>query len=317
MVRWSHQHSFAQVALAMSSTARIQVDSLFPGLPQDQAHAAIETIRRALDEDIGPGDVTTSAVITEPCTARGHIVVKAHGVIAGLAVARATFTLVDARVIFTPLVPDGASVRPGEVVATVEGLVNALLTGERVALNFLQRMSGIATLTRRFVEAVAHTSAVILDTRKTVPGLRPLDKWAVRLGGAQNHRAGLHDMVLIKENHIAAAGSLAEAVRRVRARWGHRYPVEVEVRTLEELDAALALDVDRVLLDNMDVPTLRAAVAMTAGRVPLEASGGITLDNVAAVAETGVDFISVGALTHSPPALDITLLLTEIVNTGR
>jgi len=286
--------------------------TLLPELPPAQARTAIRAIRRALDEDIGAGDVTTEAIVADARPALGHVVAKAKGIVAGLAVARAVFALADARVTFVPQVADGARVRPGEVVAAVEGPVDAILAGERVALNFLQRMSGIATLTRRFADAVAHTKAVILDTRKTAPGLRPFDKWAVRLGGGQNHRYGLDDMVLIKENHIAVAGSLVEAVRRVRARWGERYTVEAEVRTLEELEEALAAGVDRVLLDNMDVATLRAAVALTAGRVPLEASGGITLDNVAAVAETGVDFISVGALTHSAPALDLSMLLVEI-----
>jgi nicotinate-nucleotide pyrophosphorylase (carboxylating) len=193
---------------------------------------------------------------------------------------------------------------------TVLGPGRALLSGERTALNILQRMSGIATLTSQFVEAVAGTRAVILDTRKTAPGLRALDKWAVRLGGGQNHRHGLYDMVLIKDNHIAAVGGdIPAAVARVRAGDPRRRPIEVEVRTLDELRAALPLNVDRILLDNMDLDTMRAAVEIAAGRTPLEASGNMSLERVPAVAATGVDFISVGALTHSAAALDISLKL--------
>lgn len=283
--------------------------SLYDNLPVSHWHEVEAVVRRALAEDLGSGDITTAAVVPQRHVARGRFVAKARGVVAGLAVAHLAFTLLDEGVRFTPHVRDGELVTPGMVLATVEGPTPALLGAERVALNLVQRMSGIATLTRRFVEAVAHTRAVILDTRKTAPGLRVLDKWAVRLGGGQNHRFGLYDMVLIKENHIAVAGSITEAVRRVRARYGHRFPVEVEVRTLAELDEALALDVDRILLDNMSLETMRAAVQWANGRVPLEASGNVTLENVAAVAETGVDYISVGALTHSAPALDISLLL--------
>ncbi len=282
---------------------------LLPELPASQAAQVLERIRQALSEDIGEGDVTTLAVIPPERLLRGRFVAKQEGVVAGLAVAGLTFALLDERVRFAPRVNDGQQVSPGTVLATVEGPAQALLSGERVALNFLQRMSGVASLTRRFVEAVAHTRAVILDTRKTAPGLRVFDKWAVRLGGGQNHRLGLYDMVLIKDNHIAAAGSITEAVRRARARYGRRFPVEVEVRTMAELDEALALEVDRILLDNMSLEELRAAVERTAGRVPLEASGNVTLANVAAVAETGVDYISVGALTHSAPALDISFVL--------
>ena len=282
---------------------------LWPEIAEHHRTTMWETLRRAVAEDVGEGDITTQALMTANEQVRGHFIAKAEGVVAGLAVAHAVYFLLDPDVRFVPQVPDGARVVSGQVLAIVEGKAPALLTGERVALNFLQRMSGIATLTRRFVDAVAHTQAVILDTRKTAPGLRLFDKWAVRLGGGQNHRLGLYDMVLIKENHIAAAGGITAAVRQVRARYGKRYPVEVEVRTLSELAEALTLPVDRILLDNMDIPTLRAAVEMTAHRVPLEASGNVTLDNVVAIAETGVDFISVGALTHSPRALDISFLL--------
>jgi nicotinate-nucleotide pyrophosphorylase (carboxylating) len=223
------------------------------------------------------------------------------------------FQFLDERVEIHRLALDGQEVVPLETLAKVKGPGRALLSGERTALNILQRMSGIATQTRRFVDAVKHTHAIILDTRKTAPGLRVLDKLAVRQGGAQNHRTGLYDMALIKNNHISAVGgNLVEAVRRVRTGDALQRKIEVEVRSMEELHQALGLaelhlDVDRILLDNMNLDQLRQAVALTGGRVPLEASGGITLENVAEVASTGVDYISVGALTHSVKALDISL----------
>jgi nicotinate-nucleotide pyrophosphorylase (carboxylating) len=208
-------------------------------------------------------------------------------------------------------VADGDWVEARQKFGTVRGPGRALLTGERVALNFMQRMSGIATMTRRFVDAVAGTNAVILDTRKTAPGLRVLDKWAVRLGGGQNHRIGLYDMAMIKDNHIAAVGGIAEAVRRVRAGDARGRPIEVEVTTLDQLREALAQPIDRILLDNMSLPQMREAVQIAAGRIPLEASGNVNLDTVAAIAATGVDYISSGALTHSVRALDISLDITS------
>jgi nicotinate-nucleotide pyrophosphorylase (carboxylating) len=266
-----------------------------------------EIVRRALEEDIGSGDVTTLWIVSPAARLRGRFLVKKAGVVAGLLVARLVFELLDPEVRFRSLVADGTAVFPDDVVAEVEGSGRAILSGERTALNFLQRMSGIATLTRRYVEAVAATGAAILDTRKTAPGLRLLDKWAVRLGGGQNHRMGLYDMVLIKDNHIAAAGGITEAVRRVKRKWKGELEIEVEVKNLDELEEALALGVDRIMLDNMDLATMRQAVEIVAGRVELEASGGVTLETVAAIAATGVDYISVGALTHSVEALDISL----------
>jgi len=266
-------------------------------------------IQRALKEDIGDGDVTTLCTIPPEAMLKGQFIAKEAGVIAGLEVAHLTFALLDERVHFTPFIADGDQVRVGQVFAEVNGPGRALLSGERVALNFLQRMSGIATLTRRFVEAVSGTSAVILDTRKTAPGLRLLDKWAVRLGGGQNHRFGLYDMVLIKDNHIAAVGSISETVARVRAYDARKRAIEVEVTTLDELREALTLKVDRILLDNMSLAEMREAVRLTGGRMPLEASGNVTLENVAAIAATGVDYISIGMLTHSVRALDISLSL--------
>ncbi len=268
-------------------------------------------VARALNEDVGDGDVTTLCTISPTATLSGHFIAKEAGVVAGLGVVGLTFSLVDEAVQFIPLIADGDQVEIGQVFATVDGPGQALLSGERVALNFLQRMSGIATLTRRFVEAVQATSAVILDTRKTAPGLRPLDKWAVRLGGGQNHRFGLYDMVLIKDNHIAAVGSISEAVARVRAKDEQVRPIEVEVKTLAELQEALPLEVDRIMLDNMSLAEMREAVQLANGRVPLEASGNVALENVAAIAATGVDYISIGMLTHSVEALDISLELGE------
>jgi len=262
---------------------------------------------------VGPGDVTTQATIPEGATGEAVILAKAHGVLAGLPVAAEVFRRVDRGIRFEELAQDGEPVAPGDAVARLSGPLRGILTGERVALNFLSHLSGIATLTAEFVTAVAPYRAVILDTRKTTPGWRSLEKYAVRCGGGRNHRLGLYDMVLIKDNHIAACGSLGEAVRRVRAA-GVKVPIEVEVKDLDELAEALSLEVDRILLDNMDLEELREAVRLAGGKVPLEASGGVTLENVAEVAACGVDFISVGAITHSAPALDLSL---EIIASGQ
>jgi nicotinate-nucleotide pyrophosphorylase (carboxylating) len=264
----------------------------------------IACVRRALDEDIGGVDATTDSIVPADATSSGQIIAKQAGVVAGLDVAAAAYRLADARVSFILLVAEGAQVSNRQPLATVVGPARALLTAERTALNFLGRMSGIATLTRRFVDAVAGTRAVILDTRKTAPGLRALDKLAVRRGGGQNHRIGLYDMILIKDNHIDYAGSLDEAVRRARAAHSG-LEIEVEARTLDDVRAALGLHVERILLDNMTPDMMRAAVDLNAGRAKLEASGNVALDNVRQVAETGVDYISIGALTHSAKVLDV------------
>ena len=263
-------------------------------------------VANALREDLGSGDVTSVPIIPADRRLQGAFLVKASGIVAGLGVVAEVFRQVDATIVFTALAADGDAIQPGDTVATVAGAGPGILIAERTALNFLQRMSGIATMAHTYQVAVAGTRARILDTRKTAPGLRPLDKLAVRLGGAHNHRTGLYDMVLIKDNHIEAAGGITAAVARVRAA-GIALPIEVEVTNLAQLDEALALDVERIMLDNMDLEQMRAAVKRTAGRVELEASGGITLGTVAAVAATGVDCISVGALTHSVQALDISL----------
>jgi nicotinate-nucleotide pyrophosphorylase (carboxylating) len=277
------------------------------GEPAEEEIARI--VRTALAEDIGDGDVTTTSTVADSSIFEGDLVAKEDGVVAGLEVARHVFAQLDGRVQWTILVRDGDRVRKGQTIARLRGPGRALLTGERVALNILQRMSGIATLTRRFVDAVQGTQASILDTRKTAPGLRTLDKWAVRLGGGQNHRSGLYDMALIKDNHIAAVGSLGEAVRRVRAANGPDLLLEVEVTNLEQLRDALDLPVDRVMLDNMSLDQMRKAVKIAGGRVQLEASGNVNLERVGAIAATGVDYISCGALTHSVKALDISLEL--------
>lgn len=273
-------------------------------------HPHIEPlIRRALAEDTGEEDVTTAAIVAPAAVMHGRFLAKASGIVAGLEIARLVFCLLDERVAFTPLAQDGDPARPGQTLAAVNGPAAAILSGERTALNFLQRMSGIASLTHRYVQAVAGTGAIILDTRKTAPGLRAIDKLAVRLGGGQNHRFGLFDMALIKDNHIAAVnGDLATAVQRVKTH-APDVPVEIEVTTLAQLQTAVTLPVDRIMLDNMRLDQMREAVAWVNGRVPLEASGNVSLDTVRAIAETGVDFISVGALTHSVTALDISLEL--------
>ena len=268
--------------------------------------AAKPLIDLALAEDVGKGDVTTVATVPEGKEGRAVIIAKAYGIVCGLPIAAEAFRNVDAAIQLTHLASDGEPVAPGDVVAALSGPLRGILTAERTALNFLTHLSGIATLTARFVDVVAPYRAVILDTRKTTPGWRILEKYAVRCGGGRNHRMGLYDMVLIKDNHIAASGSLTEAVRRVRAA-GISLPIEVEVRTLAELEEALSLDVDRILLDNMDIPTLREAVARAKGKVELEASGGVGLENAAEIAACGVDYISIGALTHSAPALDFSL----------
>ena len=277
----------------------------------DPARTGWETIvDLALAEDIGGGDVTTLATVPAGTQARATLLAKAPGVVSGLAVAGAVFRRVDPAVSFAPHLPDGSRVVPGTTLAEVAGPAHGLLAAERVALNLLQRLSGVATLTAAYVDAVTDTAARIVDTRKTTPGLRVLEKAAVRHGGGHNHRFGLADGVLIKDNHLAAVGGpdrVTQAVRRARQRAPHTLRVEVEVTTPEEAAEAAAAGADVILLDNMDLPALRRAVAAVGGRALLEASGGVNLSTVRAIAETGVDFISVGALTHSAPALDISL----------
>jgi nicotinate-nucleotide pyrophosphorylase (carboxylating) len=262
----------------------------------------------ALAEDVGVGDVTTEATVAADAVGTAELLVREPGVVCGIGAAEAVFRALDPDVRFESLVEDGTLVESTTVVAVVTGPLRAILTGERTALNFLGRLSGIATLTRRYVDAVAGTGVAILDTRKTTPGLRRLEKHAVACGGGRNHRFGLDDGVLVKDNHLHAAGSVGAAVDRIRA--ATALPIEIECDTLAQVAEALAAKVDAILLDNMAADDLVTAVALVRGRARLEASGGITLENVRALAETGIDEISVGALTHSARSLDVSLELT-------
>ena len=269
-----------------------------------------EIVRRALDEDIGSGDVTTEATVGADRRARGVFLVKADCVVAGLDVALEAFRLLDPGIGATVHRRDGDRCQAGEEIAEVSGLARALLVGERTALNFLQRLSGIATRARRFVDA-AGGRIVVLDTRKTTPGLRVLEKYAVRAGGAANHRAGLFDAVLIKDNHIRLAGGVAEAIARMRENQPG-LPIEIEAQSLDEVDAALAAGVEILLVDNMSTDEIRAAVTRARGRAKVEISGGVTLERIPELAATGADFVSVGALTHSAPAVDISFELEPL-----
>jgi len=266
------------------------------------------TVRRALDEDLP--DITSEAIFESSDRGSARFLMKASGVLAGLAFAERTFAAIDPTASFVAKKKDGDDVAAGDVVAEVSGSVVGLLAGERTALNFMQRASGIATATRRYVDAVRGTKAGIYDTRKTAPGLRALDKYAVRCGGGRNLRIGLYDLFFIKNNHVDRAGSITAAVERIRSK-GMPQQIMVEVRNRAELDEALALRPDFILLDNMSTAEMRAAVEHVAGAVPLEASGGITIDNVREIAETGVDQISIGALTHSVVALDISMRVMQ------
>jgi len=263
----------------------------------------------ALAEDVGDGDITTDSIVPPDARSQARLLFKEKGVVCGLDAAKAVFAILDPEARFEPLAADGDLIDEApRIVARIEATTRALLTGERTALNLVGRLSGIATLTRQYVLKISGTGVVILDTRKTTPGLRALEKHAVRSGGGVNHRFGLGDGVLIKDNHLLAAPSIAQAVSRVRARTA--LPVEVECDTLEQVRESIAAGADALLLDNMPVDVLREAAAIVAGRARLEASGGITLDTVRAVAETGVDEISVGALTHSARSLDVSLEVT-------
>jgi nicotinate-nucleotide pyrophosphorylase (carboxylating) len=266
-------------------------------------------IKQAISEDVGPGDITTQAIIPSSQKARAIILAKENGIIAGVDSAREVFRQIDKKTRFTAKVKDGARVKKGKIIVTLVGPARGILAGERVALNFLQRLSGIATLTRKFKTQISKvkTNVRLLDTRKTTPGLRVLEKYAVKMGGGENHRMGLYDAILIKDNHIKLAGGVENSIVVAKLALP-RKPIEVEAKTISEVKEAIKLRVDRILLDNMNIKTLRDAVKLCkiAG-IKTEASGGINLNNVGAVAKTGVDYISVGALTHSPKALDISL----------
>ena len=267
-------------------------------------------VDNALREDIGSGDITSECTIRKDAKLKGKLISKADGIIAGLEVVNYIFRKLNPEIQVNACFADGDRVSQGDLIAEITGDGRSILTGERTALNFLQRMSGIATMTRAFVDRISDTNAIILDTRKTAPGLRITDKWAVRIGGGQNHRIGLFDMVLIKDNHIDACGGITAAVERVRYGDRENRLIEVEVKTINELREAVTLKVDRIMLDNMDLQTMKEAVGIVNGKIPLEASGNVALDNVSAIAATGVNYISVGKLTHSAPALDISLLLS-------
>jgi len=265
-------------------------------------------VRHALEEDLGrAGDLTSDLIVPAEQRASAELVARASGSIAGLIAAQCAFRLVDPAIKFEVETSDGGRVEAGSTLAIVQGSARAILTAERVALNFVGHLSGVATATRALVDTVTGTKARIVCTRKTTPGLRVLEKYAVRCGGGMNHRFGLDDAVLIKDNHIAAAGSIGAAIERVRAGAAHMLKIEVEAETLAQLEEALSLGVDTILLDNMTLDELRRAVALTKGRAVLEASGGVTLATVRAIAETGVDYISSGAITHSAPSLDVAL----------
>ena len=276
-------------------------------------------VRLALKEDIGKGDITSKLTVPKPAQALALIMAKEEAVIAGLPVAKLVYEMVDPALVFDGLLPDGSRVEYGDILVKIQGSARSILAGERVALNFLQHLSGVATLTAKYVEQVQGTSAKILDTRKTLPGFRVLDKYAVRMGGGTNHRMGLYDMVLIKSNHVELAGGIGNAIRKIKRSNGKGTKVVAEVRTLNEATEALFASPDRLLLDNMSIDKIREVVALveTSNRArevktDLEVSGGVHLDNVRAIAQTGVNFVSVGALTHSARAVDISLTLREI-----
>lgn len=268
-------------------------------------------IERALKEDVGSGDITTELLVSLSSNTTAVMKAKSRGVIAGLDVAGAVFKKLDSTIVWKPLVKDGDRVEAGDVIAGIEGRYKTILTGERTALNFLQRMSGIATETSRYVDAVAHTGVKILDSRKTVPGLRLFDKYSVHTGGGMNHRLGLFDMVLIKDNHIALAGGIKNAVTKIKSGASGSIKIEVEVSSIEQAEEALNAGVDVIMLDNMDNDSMKKTVDLIGGRALTEASGNMSLERVKEVAETGVNFISVGALTHSVKAMDIALYISD------
>lgn len=270
------------------------------------------TVRQALAEDIGTGDITTLLTVPIELQAQARMIAKSVGVVAGLPVVAEVYRQVDSEVTIIFDVQDGDTIQPGQTLCRLEGAAQSLLTGERVALNFVQRLSGVATKTARYVELIAGTQARVVDTRKTTPGLRALEKYAVRMGGGRNHRFGLYDAVLIKDNHIQASGGIQAAVEAALSQASHVLSVTVECDTLDQVEEALTAGADIVLLDNMTPDELRQAVALVDGQAMTEASGGITEETIMAIAQTGVDIISVGALTHSAPALDISLELLPL-----
>ena len=282
-------------------------DKRTPTRPKLDSKYADDVVDAALREDLGPGDITADSIFSENAQCDAAIKAKAEGIIAGLPLAKRVFRRLDAEAEWIELKREGNGVEPGEMVARISGRARAVLSGERTALNFISRLSGIATLTHRFVTAVSGLPVKILDTRKTVPGMRALDKYGVTVGGGTNHRFGLFDGVLIKDNHIALAGGIENAVSKLRKNLKRGMPIEVETTTLEEVSEALSAGADIIMLDNMDLRTISKAVDLIRGRALVEVSGGVSLENVREVAETGVQLISVGSLTHSAPALDVSM----------
>ena len=269
-------------------------------------------ISNALREDIGPGDLTTEALIQPDIEGKAELIAKEPLILAGIEVAREVFHQVNQDINFLGRHPDGEDLSSSTVIATISGPLRSLLTAERVALNLLQRLSGIATLTRQYVNGIEGTKAKIVDTRKTTPGLRALEKYAVRIGGGKNHRFGLFDGILIKDNHIAAVGSLTEAVKKAREKAPHTLKIEVETENLDQVREAISAGAEIIMLDNMDIETMKEAVKLINGKALIEASGGINLNNVRQVAETGVDLISVGAITHSARSMDISMEIANV-----
>ncbi len=279
-----------------------------PSVAPPEPHVIEAAVKAALAEDLGAnGDITTNAIIDQTAATSAAIVTRQPGVVSGLPIAEAAFKFLDPDISFHAAVTDGDTVQKATTIATIKGNTRAVLSAERVALNFLGRLSGIATLTKVYVDEISGTGAKIIDTRKTTPGLRTLEKYAVRCGGGQNHRAGLYDAILIKDNHVTAAGGISEAINAAHRNSGQVVKIEVEVDTLDQLSEALKHKIDTVLLDNMTLDELKKAVELTAARATLEASGGVNLKTVRAIAQTGVDLISIGALTHSAPVLDLGL----------
>jgi nicotinate-nucleotide pyrophosphorylase (carboxylating) len=266
-------------------------------------------IKTALEEDILSGDITSEAILKSTLPAKGRLIAKENFILSGVKVFKTVLRMVNPQIKSDFKYSDGTQINKSEVFAEINGPVISILSAERTALNFLQRMSGIATLTNKYVEVVKNSGAKILDTRKTAPGLRILDKWAVKTGGGENHRIGLYDMVLIKENHISASGGISSAVQKVLGKHGKNFCIEVEIKNITELKEALNLPIDRILLDNMTLVEMRESVKICDKKIPLEASGNVSLENVAEIAGTGVDYISVGSLTHSVKAADISLII--------
>jgi len=288
--------------------------ALYSKIPEAYRQAVKRSVEVALEEDIGEGDITTNWASSLDKQVSAKIIAKEDGVIAGLAIASIVFKHLDPKLLFLTNVKDGQAIQAGDELVIIKGSARALLAGERTALNFMQRMSGIASQTAHLAKLIAHTKCKILDTRKTAPGLRALDKWSVALGGGTNHRSGLYDMVLIKENHISMAGGLNKAVESILRQRSPGIEIEVEVQSLDELGQALEYPLNRILLDNMSLTDMRESCKRTAGKIPLEASGNVTASTIIDIAETGVDYISIGGLTHSVRALDLSLLIETTAN---